>query len=134
MPQVTDETLTDLDDNLSQVNRDNTQSTVDTSQDVDTQERIRSLSVTHDNASVMASQENQRRDRTQQDQLFQQTLNFTTQLQTIALQGMQNMVANAQRTEGQHLRHVDHTLIDLHGSDVNPGAIPNADEGVPGAG
>ena len=133
MVQTVEETVTDLDDNLSQVNRDHTANTTDISGDVDTQERIRSNSVSTDASKNLADVENQRRDRSQVDQVFQNSLNFTQQLQLVALQGLQNMVQAGEMAKNQDRRHVDHTLIDLHGSDVNPGAIPNADEGVPGA-
>jgi hypothetical protein len=136
MPQETIETNNELDDSSANTRtnteRDRTadQSTTDYSQDVDTQERIRTNAVSSDTSKNLADVENQRRDRGQSDQIFQNALAFTQQMQAIALQGMQNMVSNAEMAKNQNMRHVDHTLIDLHGADVNPGAIPNADEGV----
>lgn len=103
---------------------DSNQSTVDTSQDVDSQERIRSNSVAVDASKNLADVENQRRDRLGYDQLIQQTMRQNDQLHAIVMQGLQNMVSNAEMAKNQNQRHVDHTATDLHGSDVNPGATP----------
>ena len=136
MPQEIVETTNELDDHSAntRTNTERDQTTTDLSQDVDTQERIRSNAVSTDASKNLADIENQRRDRNQSDQIFQNGLAFTQQLQAVALQGLQNMVSNAEMAKNQNQRHVDHTMIDLHGSDVNPGAIPNADEGVPDKG
>jgi len=88
--------------------------TTDLSQDVDTQERIRSNAVSNDVSKNLADVENQRRDRQQADQIFQNALSFTQQIQAVALQSLQNMVAGTEMAKNQDRRHVDHTLIDLH--------------------
>lgn len=113
------------------------QSTTDYTQDVDTQERIRSTAVTYDNSKGSADLENQRRDRAQYDRMqsssqsalsileqgavahFNNVLNLNTQV-------LANLTNAAEMSRNQDRRHVDHTLIDMHGSDVNPGAAPNA--------
>lgn len=107
-------------------NTERDQTTTNLAQDVDSQERIITNAVSTDASKNLADVENQRRDRQQADQIFQNGLAFTQQLQAIALQGLQNMVSNAEMAKNQNQRHVDHTLVDLHGSDVNPGANPNA--------
>ena len=128
------ETITESSNELNDASKDrdiasNTerdQTTTNLSQDVDSQERIITNAVSTDASKNLADVENQRRDRQQADQIFQNGLAFTQQLQAIALQGLQNMVSNAEMAKNQNQRHVDHTLVDLHGSDVNPGANPNA--------
>ena len=91
--------------------------TTDISQDVDTQERIRSQAVSFEAEAT-------RRDRAQYDAVMANQLQFTQQMQAVILQGMQNMVNAGEMSKNQDRRHVDHTLIDLHGADVNPGATP----------
>lgn len=128
MAEEITQTSTELDDSSAntRTNTERDQTTTDLSQDVDTQERIRTNSVSSDASKNLADVENQRRDRQQYDALFNQTLNFQSQMQAVVLQGMQNMVSAGQMAMNQDRRHVDHTLTDLHGSDVNPGAGPGA--------
>jgi hypothetical protein len=100
------------------INTERDQTTTDLSQDVDTQERIRSQAVSFEGEAT-------RRDRAQYDAQMANQLAFTQQMQAVMLQGLQNMVNSAEMSKNQDRRHVDHTLTDLHGSDVNPGAAPN---------
>jgi hypothetical protein len=122
------ETVNELNDASTDraINTERDSLTTNMSQDVDTQELIRSSNAGFQSSQRMQELEGVRRDRTQADLLFNQTLNFTSQMQAIALQGMQNMVQAGEMAKNQDRRHVDHTLTDLHGSDVNPGAGPGA--------
>ena len=124
-------------------NNERDQVTTDFSQDVDTQERLRSNAVSYDLAKQQAELENQRRDRSANDESvaqgrraieaslqLQQQLNnayATHVMNSLANmnQQTQNMINASEALKNQDRRHVDHTVIDLHGSDVNPGASPN---------
>jgi hypothetical protein len=106
--QIT-ETLNDLDDNLSQVNRDHTANTTDISGDVDTQEIIRS-----NNAFIENQQNANTLAETQQRLTAQAQMNSNfALLQTSAIaamgQAIQNMTAAAQASQAQTQRCVDHS-------------------------
>lgn len=107
--QETEETLTDLDDNLSQVNRDHTTGVTDISGDVDTQEVIRS-----NNAFVQNQQNANTLAETQQRLTLQAQMNANfANLQTAATaamaQAIQNMTMASQASQAQTQRCVDHS-------------------------
>jgi len=128
MAQDIQETSNELNDASTDraLNTERDAVTTDISQDVDTQERIRTNSVSTDASKNLADVENQRRDRTHYDQVQANNLQFTQQLQQLALVAIGNAINAAERNKNQDHRHADHTLTDLHGSDVNPGAGPGA--------
>ena len=129
MAQEIVETSNELNDSSADrsTNTERDAVTTNLSQDVDSQERIITNAVSVDATKNLADVENQRRDRQQADQIFQNGLAFTQQVQAVAIQSLQNMINAAERNKNQDTRHVDHALIDLHGSDVNPGAGPGAE-------
>jgi len=109
MAQTTEETLTDLDDNLSQVNRDHVANTTDISGDVDTQEIIRSNNAfieNQQNANTLA--ETQQR-LTLQAQLNSNFINLQAASVAAMAQAVQNMTMATQASQAQTQRCVDHS-------------------------
>ena len=109
MAQEVEETLTDLDDNLSQVNRDHVANTTDISGDVDTQEVIRSNNAfiqNQQNANTLA--ETQQR-LTLQAQLNSNFVNLQTASIAAMAQAVQNMTMATQASQAQTQRCVDHS-------------------------
>jgi len=109
MAQEVEETLTDLDDNLSQVNRDHVANTTDISGDVDTQEVIRSNNAfiqNQQNANTLA--ETQQR-LTLQAQLNSNFINLQAASIAAMAQAVQNMTMATQASQAQTQRCVDHS-------------------------
>jgi len=109
MAQEVEETLTDLDDNLSQVNRDHVANTTDISGDVDTQEIIRSNNAfieNQQNANTLA--ETQQR-LTLQAQLNSNFINLQAASIAAMAQAVQNMTMATQASQAQTQRCVDHS-------------------------
>jgi hypothetical protein len=109
MAEEITETLNDLDDNLSQVNRDHTASTTDISGDVDTQEIIRS-----NNAFIENQQNANTLAETQQRLTLQAQINGNFALMQSSVvaamaQAVQNMTAASQASQAQTQRCVDHS-------------------------
>jgi hypothetical protein len=110
------ESLTDLDDNLSQVNRDHTANTTDISGDVDTQEIIRSNNAfieNQQNANTLA--ETQQR-LTLQAQLNSNFVNLQATVVAAMAQAVHNMTEISQSSENQKQRCVDHSEEAQHKS------------------
>lgn len=98
----------------TQVDRDTTVTDVDVGQ----AERIRGNTASFDHSKQASDLENQRRDRTQNDQSVQTSLDLQKSVNAVITQMLTNMVTNVQEVNAQSRKHGDHTHVQgtPHGS------------------
>jgi len=118
MPQETVESLSDLDDSMTNNTRSKDVDVTDIANDVDTQELIR----TDGTAYALAIRAEELADRKQARRFaeveFNSRMRHQANLDNITIRAQIEAQTHVTDLNAQKIRHTDHTLIDLHSKDA----------------